>query len=77
MSYTPNEVRDHIAWTLGMCEETRDMLEAFAEMLEDADIKEQMQEYEAALPPHQRDGYAEMMNERADIERKRQREEGK
>ena len=29
------------------------------------------------MPAHQRDGYAEMMNERADIERKRQREEGK
>jgi hypothetical protein len=41
MNYTAEDVREHIKWTLGMCEETQDMLEKFAEMLEAlADVKE-------------------------------------
>lgn len=35
MKFTAENVREHIKYTLGMCEETKYMLERFAELLEE------------------------------------------
>lgn len=37
--------------------------------------REEWEEQQAALPPHKREGYAEMMYEMADMRRKAEREE--
>lgn len=44
----------------------------------DEEMEKALAEYQAeqdALPPHQRDGYAERMREQADMERKRDKGE--
>lgn len=37
--------------------------------------RQEWEEQQAALPPHKREGYAEMMHEMADMRRKAEREE--